>query len=42
MVAGMEEFYLEHLNEGNAEVQIGFVAADQAETEKKADWQNCS
>ena len=29
---------LEHLNEGDAEVQIGEVTADQAQAEEEADW----
>ena len=34
--------YLEHLNKRNTEVKIGFVAADQTETEEEANGQNSS
>lgn len=32
--------YLEHLDEGNAQVQVSLVAADQAQTEEDANWDN--
>lgn len=30
--------YLEHLNEGNAEIEVRLVSTDQAQTEEEANW----
>jgi hypothetical protein len=32
--------YFEHLNECNAEIEVGFVAKDQTETEEETNWQD--
>ena len=33
---------LQHLDKRNTEIQVCFIAADQAQAEEETDWENCS
>jgi hypothetical protein len=34
--------YLDHLDERNAQVQVGQISADQAQAKRSSNWYNCA